>query len=63
MHSVRKADTSRENLQLAIGDMVILTQPAPPESGFDVYSRVFGPDEEIPEDPVVSSLVLFVSSE
>ncbi|GAA6014768.1 hypothetical protein JCM11491_001975 [Sporobolomyces phaffii] len=40
---------------LAIGDMVILTQPAPRESGFDVYSRVFGPDTEIPEDPVTGS--------
>ncbi|GAA5952247.1 hypothetical protein JCM3765_001919 [Sporobolomyces pararoseus] len=40
---------------LAIGDMVILTQPAPENSGFDIYSRVFGPDTEIPEDPVTGA--------
>lgn len=40
---------------LSIGDMVILTQPAPLGSGFDIYSRVFGPDVEIPEDPVTGS--------
>lgn len=40
--------------QSGLGSMVILTQAAPRESGQDVYSRVFGPDIGVPEDPVVS---------
>ncbi|GAA5825107.1 hypothetical protein JCM5353_006511 [Sporobolomyces roseus] len=40
---------------LALKEEVILTQPAPPSSGFDIYSRVFRPDAEVPEDPVTGS--------
>ncbi|GAA5971902.1 hypothetical protein JCM21900_000647 [Sporobolomyces salmonicolor] len=38
-----------------VGDLVILTQPAPVSSGFDIYSRVFAPDLGIPEDPVTGA--------
>ncbi|GAA5854800.1 hypothetical protein JCM3766R1_003356 [Sporobolomyces carnicolor] len=38
-----------------LGSMVILTQAAPRESGQDVYSRVFGPDIGVPEDPVTGA--------
>lgn len=31
----------------------MLTCPAPAESGFDIYSRVFAPAFGVPEDPVV----------
>ncbi|GAA6064222.1 hypothetical protein JCM10212_003831 [Sporobolomyces blumeae] len=41
---------------ISIGEfMIILTQPAPVGSGFDIHSRVFGPDVEVPEDPVTGS--------
>lgn len=35
-----------------------LTQAAPISSGFSVYSRFFGPSLGVPEDPVVSLLIL-----
>ncbi|GAA5881123.1 hypothetical protein JCM1840_007112 [Sporobolomyces johnsonii] len=38
-----------------LGDLVILTQPAPVSSGFDIYSRVFAPNLGIPEDPVTGA--------
>lgn len=41
---------------------MILTQAAPASSGHDIHSRVFGPDTEIPEDPVVSPSFLDSSS-
>ncbi|BGP19602.1 hypothetical protein JCM10213_000197 [Rhodosporidiobolus nylandii] len=37
------------------GRTVILTQPAPASSEFDIYSRIFGPAVGINEDPVTGS--------
>ncbi|GAA5984654.1 hypothetical protein JCM10908_003443 [Rhodotorula pacifica] len=39
----------------AIGDLVIFTCPAPADSGFDIYSRVFAPAFGVPEDPVTGA--------
>lgn len=41
--------------------LTILTQAAPADSGFDVYSRVFAPAVGINEDPVVSTFPPFPS--
>ncbi|GAA5901171.1 Yhi9p [Sporobolomyces salmoneus] len=38
-----------------IGSMVIFTQPAPRDSGFDIFSRVFAPDIGVPEDPATGA--------
>lgn len=46
-------DNSRP--QADIGDLIMLTCPAPADSGFDIYSRVFAPAFGVPEDPVVRS--------
>lgn len=39
--------------QPQLGRQLILTCPAPAESGSDIYSRVFAPASGVPEDPVV----------
>lgn len=39
--------------QATVGDILLLTQPAPASSGFDIYSRVFARPVGIDEDPVV----------
>ncbi|GAA5853056.1 hypothetical protein JCM8547_000185, partial [Rhodosporidiobolus lusitaniae] len=38
-----------------VGKLVILTQPAPADSGYYVYSRVFAPAVGIDEDPVTGA--------
>ena len=48
--------TSTTLLQADIGDLIMLTCPAPADSGFDIYSRVFAPAFGVPEDPVVRPL-------
>ncbi|KAG0660143.1 hypothetical protein C6P46_004773 [Rhodotorula mucilaginosa] len=55
------AGTDLENLQITpapladIGDLIMLTCPAPADSGFDIYSRVFAPAFGVPEDPVTGA--------
>jgi len=49
-------------LQSGIGNIVILTQPAPKDSLHDCYSRVFAPDIGVPEDPVVRIHLQLVST-
>ncbi|GAA5865102.1 hypothetical protein JCM3774_002131 [Rhodotorula dairenensis] len=56
-----KAGTDLEQLQVTpapladIGDLIMLTCPAPADSGFDIYSRVFAPAFGVPEDPVTGA--------
>ncbi|BGP10931.1 hypothetical protein JCM10049v2_006825 [Rhodotorula toruloides] len=38
-----------------VGDILLLTQPAPGSSGFDIYSRVFARPVGIDEDPVTGA--------
>ncbi|BGP03017.1 hypothetical protein NBRC10513v2_006743 [Rhodotorula toruloides] len=38
-----------------VGDILLLTQPAPASSGFDIYSRVFARPVGIDEDPVTGA--------
>ncbi|BGP27211.1 phenazine biosynthesis PhzC/PhzF family protein [Rhodotorula toruloides] len=55
------AGVDLENLKVdiaataTVGDILLLTQPAPSSSGFDIYSRVFARPVGIDEDPVTGA--------